>query len=119
MYYDAGKVKSVDYKGGRTAKEIVEFGMEKAKNFALKRIGAKPSGSGGAGGSAGGAGGASGGAAQRSSVVSCSLVLARITAHEDCVTHIAVQAWQPRAVHLSQRLQARLTELNASQPQTS
>ena len=57
VYYDSGKIKSVDYKGGRSAKEIVEFGMDKAKNLALKRIGAKPSATGGGGGGSGGGGG--------------------------------------------------------------
>ena len=55
MYHDGNKIKAVDYKGGRTAKEIIEFGMDKAKALALKRIGAKPSA--GASGSGGGGGG--------------------------------------------------------------
>jgi hypothetical protein len=53
MYHDGSKVKAVDYKGGRTANEIIEFGMDKAKALALKRIGAKPSAGSGTGGSAG------------------------------------------------------------------
>jgi hypothetical protein len=55
MYHDGGKIKSVDYKGSRTAKEIIEFGMDKAKALAFKRIGEKvPKASGGGGGSGGG-----------------------------------------------------------------
>jgi hypothetical protein len=54
MYHDGSSIKAVDYKGGRTAKEIIVFGMEKARNLALKRIGesANSSGSSGSQGSA-------------------------------------------------------------------
>ena len=51
MYYDSGKLKTVDYKGGRAAKDIIEFGMDKAKALALKRAGLKaPKGSSSTGG---------------------------------------------------------------------
>lgn len=43
MYHDGKAIKAVDYKGGRTAKEIITFGMDKAKALALKRIGEKAS----------------------------------------------------------------------------
>jgi hypothetical protein len=39
MYHDGSTIKAVDYKGGRTAKELITFGMDKAHNLALKRIG--------------------------------------------------------------------------------
>ena len=62
MYHDSGKIKTVDYKGGRTAKEIIEFGMDKAKNLALKRAGLKTSKGGASSGSSSGGGGGSAGA---------------------------------------------------------
>jgi protein disulfide-isomerase A6 len=45
MYHDGTKVKAVDYKSGRTAKDIITFAMEKAKSLAFKRIGQKSGGS--------------------------------------------------------------------------
>ncbi|KAG2442054.1 hypothetical protein HYH02_009845 [Chlamydomonas schloesseri] len=60
LYVDnaGGSVKSVDYNGGRTAKELVTFALDKAKALALKRLGEKPdSGSGGSRGGGGGGGG--------------------------------------------------------------
>jgi protein disulfide-isomerase A6 len=61
LYVDGGKIKSSDYTGGRTAKEMIQFALDKAKSLAFKRIGEKPSSSGG--GSAGqksGSGGSGG-----------------------------------------------------------
>ena len=58
MYHDGKAIKAVDFKGGRTAKEIITFGMDKAKALALKRIGEKAapsSGSASAKGSSGAA----------------------------------------------------------------
>mmetsp|Transcript_11091 Transcript_11091/g.23921 ORF Transcript_11091/g.23921 Transcript_11091/m.23921 type:complete len:457 (+) Transcript_11091:59-1429(+) len=52
LYVENGQIKSTDYQGGRTAKDIVSFVMDKAKSFALKRLGEKSSG--GSGGSKGG-----------------------------------------------------------------
>ncbi|KAG1665201.1 hypothetical protein FOA52_002602 [Chlamydomonas sp. UWO 241] len=62
FYVDSGKVKSIDYSAGRTAKDMVAFVFEKAKSLAMKRLGEK-SGGGGGGGSGGGAkaGGGGGG----------------------------------------------------------
>eukprot|EP00878_Enallax_costatus_P001518 GHUV01001669.1.p1 GENE.GHUV01001669.1~~GHUV01001669.1.p1 ORF type:complete len:459 (+),score=78.64 GHUV01001669.1:164-1540(+) len=61
FYVSDGKIKSSSYNGGRSAKEIVAFAMDKARAYAFKQLGEKaPSGgssSGGsrtAGGSAGG-----------------------------------------------------------------
>ena len=45
LFYKDGSIKSVDYKGGRSAKEIIEWGMNQAQKIALKRAGAKPSSS--------------------------------------------------------------------------
>lgn len=61
LYVDDGKIKSADYQGGRTAKEMATFMFEKAKSFAFKRMGEKAS-AGGAGGraSSGSAGGSGG-----------------------------------------------------------
>jgi hypothetical protein len=48
VYAEGDKLKSSDYNGNRSAKDMVLFAMEKAKNLALKRLGEKPSsGSGG------------------------------------------------------------------------
>lgn len=60
MYVDDGKIKSTDYQGGRTAKDMTQFLFDKAKAYALKRMGEKAGGSGGkpSGGSGGGGGGA-------------------------------------------------------------
>ncbi|KAK9811676.1 hypothetical protein WJX72_008165 [[Myrmecia] bisecta] len=58
-----GKIKASDYKGGRTAKDIVTYTLEQAKKLALGRIGASAGGGGGSGGGSGGAGGGSGGSA--------------------------------------------------------
>ena len=55
MYHDGTKIKSVDYNSGRTAKDIINFAMDKAKSLAFKRIGQKSGGS--SGSSGGGAGG--------------------------------------------------------------
>ncbi|KXZ53899.1 hypothetical protein GPECTOR_6g817 [Gonium pectorale] len=63
LYVDdaSGSIKSVDYNGGRTTKDLVNFAMDKAKSLALKRIGEKASGSGSSGGgSRGGSGSGSG-----------------------------------------------------------
>lgn len=61
LYVDDGKIKSADYQGGRTAKEMATFMFEKAKSFAFRRMGEKAS-AGGAGGraSSGSAGGGGG-----------------------------------------------------------
>ena len=71
FYVDSGKIKSSDYQGGRTAKEMITFVTDKAKALALKRIGEKSGGGGGGGGGgqkaggggqkAGGGGGGGGG----------------------------------------------------------
>jgi hypothetical protein len=45
MYYDGSQVKAVDYNGGRTAKDIITFAMDKGKALALKRIGERSSSS--------------------------------------------------------------------------
>jgi len=45
LFYKEGSIKFVDYKGGRSAKEIIEWGMNQAQKIALKRAGAKPSSS--------------------------------------------------------------------------
>lgn len=47
MYHDGSQIKAVDYKSGRTAEDIINFAMDKAKALALKRIGKKASSSGG------------------------------------------------------------------------
>ncbi len=62
MFYtdSKGKVKSVDYQAGRTAKDVINFAMDKAKALAFKRIGEKAP-SGGSRPSGGAAGGAAGG----------------------------------------------------------
>lgn len=62
LYVDdsSGSIKSVDYNGGRAAKDLVNWALDKARNLALKRIGEKPSG-GSSGGSAGGDSGSCGG----------------------------------------------------------
>jgi len=39
------KKNPADYNGGRTAKDIINFGMDEAKKLALGRIGEKPSAS--------------------------------------------------------------------------
>lgn len=61
---DSGNIKSSDYNSGaRTAKDLITFALDKAKAYALKRIGASggsKSGNGGSKGSAGGAGGGCG-----------------------------------------------------------
>ncbi|MEW5313174.1 MAG: hypothetical protein WDW38_004763 [Sanguina aurantia] len=70
LYVDAsGSVKSQEYKGARAASDIVGFAMDKAKAFALKRLGGKAAPSGGSGGDSGkakgkadGGGGGGGGA---------------------------------------------------------
>ena len=60
LYTDAsGKIKGVEYTGGRTAKEIVQWGMAQASKLALGRVGAKPS-SGGSSSSGGSKGGSAG-----------------------------------------------------------
>lgn len=46
MYHDGSQIKAVDYKGGRTAEDIINFAMDKSKALALKRIGKKASSSG-------------------------------------------------------------------------
>lgn len=51
MYHDGTRIKSVDYNSGRTAKDIINFAMDKAKSLAFKRIGQKSGSSGGGGGS--------------------------------------------------------------------
>lgn len=57
-----GVIKSSDYNGGRSAKEIVAFAMDKAKAFAFKQLGEKPPSGGSSGGRAsGGAGAGAGG----------------------------------------------------------
>ena len=50
VWAEGDKLKSVDYNGQRSAKDMVVFTMDKAKNLALRRLGEKPSsGSGGSG----------------------------------------------------------------------
>ncbi|GLI71386.1 hypothetical protein VaNZ11_016579 [Volvox africanus] len=51
LYVDdaTGSIKSVDYNGGRTAKELVTFALDKAKSLALKRLGEKASSGSGSG----------------------------------------------------------------------
>jgi protein disulfide-isomerase A6 len=62
FYVSNGAVKSSDYNGGRSAKEIVAFAMEKAKAYAFKQLGEKPpSGGGSSGGRASGGGAGAGG----------------------------------------------------------
>lgn len=75
MYSLDGKVKSQDYNGGRTAKDIVNFAMDKAKALALKRIGAKPEAkpSGGGGGGGSGSRGGGGGEAAGVPLPACSV----------------------------------------------
>lgn len=50
MYHDGSQIKAVEYKSGRTAEDIINFAMDKAKALALKRIGKKASSSGGSAG---------------------------------------------------------------------
>lgn len=45
LFYKEGSIKSIDYKGGRSVKEIIEWGFNQAQKIALKRAGAKPSSS--------------------------------------------------------------------------
>lgn len=61
FYVVDGKIKSSAYNGGRSAKEIVTFAMDKARAYAFKQLGEKPPSGGGsskgsktAGASAGG-----------------------------------------------------------------
>lgn len=64
FYVSDGKIKSSDYSGGRSAKEIVAFAMDKAKAYAFKQLGEKPPSGGSSGGgraSGGGAGAGAGG----------------------------------------------------------
>uniref|UniRef100_A0A7S0R2Q6 protein disulfide-isomerase n=1 Tax=Chlamydomonas leiostraca TaxID=1034604 RepID=A0A7S0R2Q6_9CHLO len=60
LWMEGDKVKSADYNGGRTAKDIIAATFDKAKAYALKKIGEKGASSGGskkAGGSGGNGGG--------------------------------------------------------------
>eukprot|EP00882_Tetradesmus_deserticola_P021966 GHRQ01023825.1.p1 GENE.GHRQ01023825.1~~GHRQ01023825.1.p1 ORF type:complete len:259 (-),score=75.64 GHRQ01023825.1:10-786(-) len=58
FYVLNGAIKSSDYNGGRSAKELVAFAMDKAKAYAFKQLGEKPpSGSGRASSAGAGAGG--------------------------------------------------------------
>ena len=66
FYVDGGKIKSSDYQGGRTAKEMINFVVDKAKSLAFKRIGEKSGGGGGGGGSKKSGGGGGGGGASDS-----------------------------------------------------
>ncbi|KAG2496699.1 hypothetical protein HYH03_005115 [Edaphochlamys debaryana] len=62
LYVDeSGSIKSTDYNGGRTAKELVTFALDKARSLAMKRLGEKDSGSKSSGGSKGSRGGNGGG----------------------------------------------------------
>jgi protein disulfide-isomerase A6 len=61
FYVQNGAIKSSDYNGGRSAKEIVAFAMDKAKAYAFKQLGEKPPSGGSSGGRAGGAGAGAGG----------------------------------------------------------
>lgn len=45
LYNSKGTIKTVDYNGGRSAKELVTFSMDKARAYALKQLGDKPSSS--------------------------------------------------------------------------
>jgi protein disulfide-isomerase A6 len=63
FYVLNGAIKSSDYNGGRTAKDLVAFALDKAKAYAFKQLGEKPpSGSSGGGGGASCGGGGGGGA---------------------------------------------------------
>jgi protein disulfide-isomerase A6 len=55
-----GKLKSVEYKGGRTAQDIVQWGMQQAQKIAMGRMGGAK-GSGGSGRGSGSSGGGGGG----------------------------------------------------------
>ncbi|EFJ45579.1 hypothetical protein VOLCADRAFT_105867 [Volvox carteri f. nagariensis] len=64
LYVDdaTGSIKSLDYNGGRTAKDLVTFALDKAKSLAMKRLGEKASsGSGSSSGSSSGSGSGSDG----------------------------------------------------------
>lgn len=63
FYVSNGAIKSSSYNGGRSAKELVAFALDKAKAYAFKQLGEKPpsGGSSGSGRAAGGAGGDDGG----------------------------------------------------------
>lgn len=62
MWADAsGKISAADYQGGRTAKEIVQWGVQQAQRVALGRLGVQAGGGGGARGGGGGGGSCGGG----------------------------------------------------------
>eukprot|EP00200_Dunaliella_tertiolecta_P006573 CAMPEP_0202346832 /NCGR_PEP_ID=MMETSP1126-20121109/5451_1 /ASSEMBLY_ACC=CAM_ASM_000457 /TAXON_ID=3047 /ORGANISM="Dunaliella tertiolecta, Strain CCMP1320" /LENGTH=437 /DNA_ID=CAMNT_0048938291 /DNA_START=34 /DNA_END=1347 /DNA_ORIENTATION=- len=54
VYADGDKIKTSDYNGQRSAKDLINFAFDKAKSLALKRIGEKPSSGGSSGGGGGG-----------------------------------------------------------------
>eukprot|EP00887_Chlorella_sp_A99_P006680 scaffold3.g6680.t1 len=55
------QIKTVDYSGGRSAKELVEWALQQAQRVALGRIGVEAGGAGGSGGGGGGGGARCGG----------------------------------------------------------
>lgn len=58
FYVSGGSIKSSSYNGGRSAKEIVAFAMDKARAYAFKQLGEKPPSGGSSGGSRSAGGGA-------------------------------------------------------------
>eukprot|EP00879_Flechtneria_rotunda_P008753 GHRR01009167.1.p1 GENE.GHRR01009167.1~~GHRR01009167.1.p1 ORF type:complete len:415 (+),score=150.40 GHRR01009167.1:625-1869(+) len=62
FYVSGGSIKSSEYRGGRTAKDVVAFTMDKARAYAFKQLGEKPPPSGSSSGRArsGGAGAGAG-----------------------------------------------------------
>lgn len=56
----SGKLKAIDYQGGRTAKEIVQWAGQQAQKVALGRLGVKSSGGSGSSSSNGGSSGGDG-----------------------------------------------------------
>jgi len=63
FYVRDGALKSSDYNGGRAARDIVAWAIDKARALAFKRLGEKAPGgsSGGSGGAGGGGSGSCGG----------------------------------------------------------
>ncbi|PNW80746.1 hypothetical protein CHLRE_07g328150v5 [Chlamydomonas reinhardtii] len=71
LYVDdaSGSIKTVDYNGGRTAKELVTFALDKAKSLALKRLGEKADSGSSRGSGAGNGGGSDNGFYQGTDVI--------------------------------------------------
>jgi protein disulfide-isomerase A6 len=61
FYVLNGAIKSSDYNGGRTAKDLVAFALDKAKAYAFKQLGEKAPGGSSGGGSGGGGSASCGG----------------------------------------------------------